>query len=318
MREKFALAIDLGATKIQSALISEKGKIVEKIKEETKKEGGDGKVITEQIISQAKKLLKKERVLGIGIGSIGPIDYKRGEIKNTANLPFKKIPLFYPLKKAFGLSVFLINDCNAAVLGEKYFGAGKKIENLVYVTISSGIGGGAIVNGKLLLGKGGNAAEIGHMIVETKYNLPCSCKKGRGHWEAYCSGNNLPKFFKFWLKERKIKIDRYPKKAKEIFEMAKKGNKIAKDFLLKEVGKINAKGISNLIVAYDPELITLGGAVILNNPEFILPPIQKYIDHFLPYLPKIKITPLKEDIVLFGAAAFVFLKKKGAKWHPKF
>jgi glucokinase len=309
MREKLAIAIDIGATKIQSALISEKGKIIEKIKEETKKEGKSGKIITEQIISQVKRLIKKEyRILGIGIGAIGPIDYKRGEIINTANLPFKKIPLLYPLKKTFGVSVFLLNDCNAAVLGEKYFGAGKETENLVYVTISSGIGGGAIINGKLILGKGGNAMEVGHMIVETKYNLLCSCKKGRGHWEGYCSGNNLPKFFSFWLKERKIKIDRFPKKAKEIFEMAKKRNKMAKEFLLEEVGKINAKGISNLIVSFDPELITLGGAVALNNPEFILPPIQKYIDRFLPYFPKIKITPLKEDIVLYGAAAFVFYK----------
>jgi len=310
MKENFALAVDLGATKIQSALISEGGEIIEKIKEETKKEGKDGKIITKQIISQLKRLIKKEsEILGIGIGSIGPIDYKRGEIKNTPNLPFKKIPLISPLKKIFGLPVFLLNDCNAGVLGEKYFGAGKKFENLVYVTISSGIGGGAIVNGKLILGKGGNAVEIGHMIVETKYNLMCSCKKGKGHWEAYCSGNNLLRFFKVWLKERKIKINRYPKKAKEIFEMAKRGEKIAKEFLLKEVGKINAKAISNLIVAYDPELITLGGAVVLNNPEFILPPIEKYIDHFLPYLPKIKITPLKEDIILLGSAAFVFLNK---------
>jgi len=310
MKENLVLAVDLGATKIQSALISEKGKIIEKIKEKTKKEGKDGKIVTEQIVSQLKKLIKNGgKILGIGIGSIGPIDYKRGEIKNTPNLPFKKIPLILPLKKTFGLPVFLLNDCNAGALGEKYFGAGKNIENLVYVTISSGIGGGAIVNGKLLLGKGGNAVEIGHMIVETKYNLLCSCKKGRGHWEAYCSGSNLPRFFKVWLKEKKIKLSRYPKEAKEIFKMAKNGEKIAKEFLLKEVGRINAKAISNLIVTYDPELITFGGAVALNNPEFILPPIRKYIDHFLPYLPKIKITPLKEDIVLFGAAAFVFLNK---------
>jgi len=318
MTDKIAISIDIGGTKIESALVSEKGKIIERIKEKTKKEGRNGKIIIEQIISQVKKLIKnEEKILGIGIGSTGPLDTKKGEIKNPSNLPFKRIPLVYPLKRKFNLPVFLLNDCQAGVLGEKHFGAGKKIENLVYVTISTGIGGGAIVDGNLLLGKEGNAVEVGHMILETKYNLTCSCKRGKGHWEAYSSGKNLPKFFKTWLKEKKIKTEFFPKRAKEIFEMAKKGNKIAKEFLLKEVGRINAKAISNLMVSYAPELITLGGKVVLNNPEFILPPIQKYTDRFLPYLPKIKITPLKEDIVLLGCAAFVFLKNPSLKIIPR-
>ncbi len=309
---KVAISLDIGASNLRAAIVSQEGKILKKVSEKTRKEGKSGTVITNQVIKLIESLLQKEslkKIAGIGISSIGPLDYKKGGILNTPNVPFKFIPLVKPLEKRFSMPVFLLNDCNAAVWGEKHFGAGKKINNLVYITISTGIGGGAIVDGKLLFGKGGNAVEIGHSIIDTKYNFLCSCKKGKGHWEAYSSGRNLPRFFKFWLRKKKLKLNFKIKEAKDIFDLAKRGEKIAKKFIFEEIGKINARGVSNIIVAYDPELITLGGSVVLNNPDLILSPIKKYIDHFLK-LPKIQITPLKEDVTLLGAGAAVFFQPK--------
>ncbi|MBI2577515.1 MAG: ROK family protein [Candidatus Wildermuthbacteria bacterium] len=307
-----AIAIDFGASNLRVALVSQEGKILSKKKEETLKEGSSGTVITKQIVRLIHSLLEEnkiKKVKGIGISSIGPLNYKRGGPENSPNIPFAFVPLVQPLQKEFSVPVLLYNDGNAAVLGEKQFGAGKNIQNLVYVTISTGIGGGAIVDGKLLLGKGGNAAEVGHFIVDTHYNIPCTCGAGVGHWEGLASGRNIPRFFETWIKQQKKIVSFEAKEAKDIFEVAKNGDAAALEFL-EELAKINGRAISNIIAGYDPELITLGGSVGLNNPKIILAGITKYIDHFLKS-PKILITKLGEDIVLLGAAALVFEKKLG-------
>ncbi|MCD5396311.1 MAG: ROK family protein [Candidatus Pacebacteria bacterium] len=313
--KEVAIAIDLGATNLRVALISKKGKIIQKIKIKTPKEGKSGKVITNKLITLAQKIIQfakqhNYKIPGIGISSIGPLDYKKGEIVNSPNIPFKKVPIIQPLKRKFKLPVYLFNDCTSAVWGEKHFGKGKKFKNIIYITISSGIGGGAIVDNHLLFGREGNAVEIGHFKIDTKYNLLCGCKKGRGHWEGYCSGNNMPRFFKFWLKSQGLNFSNLNfsikkiKTSKEIFELARKREKIVLKFL-KEVGKLNAAGINNVMVAYDPEIIILGGSIVLYNKEFILPYFKPYFEKYLP-LPKIIITPLKEDVVLFGSASLVF------------
>jgi glucokinase len=304
--KNLAIAVDIGGTNLRVAIIDEKGKMIAKNIVKTIQKGRSGVVITEQVINEINKIIGKNKIniyKGIGVSAVGPIDLRKGAIANTPNISFGLIPVVGPLQKEFELPVIFLNDCNAGALGEKYFGAGKKYNNLVYVTMSSGIGGGAIVDGKLLLGKDGNAAEVGHTTVDTEYNLPCTCQKGRGHWEAYASGNNMPNFFQAWEKNKKIsakKIDNIS--AKEIFEMARRKNRIALSFM-EELGKINGRGLSNIIVAYDPEIIILGGAVALHNGNIILKYAKKYVDHFL-RLPKIEITSLGEDAPLLGAAAF--------------
>jgi len=311
MALKIAVAVDIGATNLRVALVSKQGIILREKIVKTPQEGRDGKVIPKQIISLIKQLLVglKLQIEGIGISSIGPLDLRKGGIINSPNLSFRFVPLVKPLKTAFSLPLYLLNDCTASVWGEKFFGAGKRIKNLVYITISTGIGGGAIVDNHLLFGQRGNAVEVGHLIIDTKYNFLCGCKKGRGHWESLASGKNIPRFFKTWLKEKKVKAGfKYKTKyktARDIFEAAKEKDKIALYFVREILGKVNARGISNVIVAYNPKLITLGGAVVLNNQKLILEPIKKYIDHYLEP-PEIEVTPLKEDIGLFGAAATVF------------
>ncbi len=338
MKKNLAIAVDLGASNLRTAIIDQTGKILRSARSRTPNTKS-GKLITETIIVLINHLLEdtdKKRIKGIGIGSIGPIDFKKGEIRNTPNLKAKTINLVKPLEKYFALPVKLYNDCTAAVWGEKHFGAGKKSKNLVYLTISSGIGAGVIVDNHLLIGHSRNAAEVGHFIIDTKYKMACGCKKGNGHWEAMCSGNNLPRFFKRWLNfcnkacnedgprcsySQRLQrgLQRGPsslqilKKQKirtsaDIFELADKKNKNVLNFL-KELGQLNGHGISNIIVAYNPEIITIGGAVFLNNQKHILPYLKKNVDKYLK-LPKIMATPLKGDIVLLGAAALLFFNSK--------
>lgn len=320
MQDKLAIGIDLGASNIRVALALERGKILNALKEPTDKSGKDGTVVTKQIIRMIKELQakakQKKKITGIGVASFGPLDYKKGGPKNSPNVPYDFIPLVKPLEREFKLPIFLHNDANVAALAEQCFGAGKNKRNIVYVTISTGIGGGAIVDDHLLLGRGGNAAEVGHIIVDTKYNIPCTCKKGIGHWEGLASGTNIPKFFEIWRRDKStgtVPVDLASvmttgPEVKVIFAMAAKSESFALDFL-EELSRINARAISTLISVYDPELITIGGSVALNNPEFIIGGIKKYVEHYLE-IPDIKLTRLGDEIGALGAAATVFKKIK--------
>jgi len=305
--KNLAMAVDVGGTNLRTAIVSETGKIIAKNATKTVQKGRSGKVVAAQVILEMKKLIPKAELLecvkGIGVSIASPIDYKKGASVNPPNMKFKFVPIVVPLKKAFKLPVRIINDCNAGALGERYFSPGKKFSNLVYITMSSGIGGGAIVNDNLLMGKDGGAAEIGHMTVDTEYNLPCTCEYGRGHWEAYSSGNNLPKFFRAWAKKNHLEAG-FPSLAKGIFDAAREKDKIALRFM-EELGKINGRGLSNVIAAFNPEIIVLGGAVALGNGDLVLKYAKKNIDRFL-RLPKIEITALGENAPLLGAAACVF------------
>ncbi|HEX9721833.1 MAG TPA: ROK family protein [Candidatus Paceibacterota bacterium] len=311
MKQKLAVAVDLGATNVRVALVSPNGEILHKLKEETIKTGANGNVVTTQIERLIPRVFEErngKQIAGIGISSMGPLDHQKGGSQDSPNVPFRFIPLVKPLQKAFAMPVLLFKDTHAAVLAEKRFGAGKNVANLVYITISTGIGGGAITDGKLLYGKSRNAAEIGHLIVDTTYAISCpTCGNNSGHWESLASGRNIPQFFRAWARQKKKKMPRL-QTAKEIFEEAKRNSTVRQ--FLDDLARINAKAISDIIVAYDPELITIGGSVALNNQSIILQGIKKYVDHYLK-APKIQITKLGEDISLLGAATAVFQKKDG-------
>ena len=311
----YVLAVDLGATYVRVAIASCDGKIVSKAKERVVREGRED-AIAKQIIKMYENLIEeigKVTIDKIAIGSIGPLDMRKGIIINPPNLPFEKIVLKDPLKEYFKADVLILNDAVSAAWGEKHFGLGRDVENLAYVTLSTGIGVGVIVNGKLLLGKDGNAHEMGHAVVN--YDSPFKCGCGRiGHWEAYASGRNIPRFAKYLAQTRfkellnksilKSKIVNNTLEARDVFEAAKKNDPLALK-IIDELGKVNASGFANVINAYDPELITIGGAIALNNPkELVIDPILEYLDMYVVNrVPKIEITKLGDDIVLYGAVA---------------
>ncbi len=308
--DSLALGIDIGATHIRAA-IGNSSRILFKTFEETVNQG-DEYAIANQIIKLARKIPEKliSKIVGVGIGSIGPVNIRRGVIVKPSNLPFRKIVITEPLIDKFKTPIYLVNDCVAAVIGERFFGAGRNIDNLVYVTISTGIGCGAYVNGGLLLGKDGNAHEVGHMVIDFNGRLKCGCG-GRGHWEAYCSGKNIPKYARLILKKAdKVKAEKSPLyrqlenlTSETIFLNARIGDYLALR-IVEEVGRLNAVGFANIINMYDPALITVGGAVILRNIDITIPIIRRNINKYaINRIPKITPTPLGEDIVLYGAIA---------------
>lgn len=312
-----AIGIDLGATHVRAAVGVKDGRILAKNVKRTVQEG-DEYAVSKQIIGMVRELPKEflEEAVEIVIGTIGPIDPKTGSIA-PANLPFKRAYLTNPISSELKLPVRLYNDCVAAVIGEKFFGEGRGIENLVYVTISSGIGGGIFVNNKLLLGKDGNAHEIGHMTIDFDGRLLCGCGK-KGHWEAYCSGNNIPNFVRWLAKNFDKSVVEKSKvygrlqnlESREVFEAARTGDQFSLK-AVEEIGRLNAIGFSNLINLYDPELIIVGGAVALNNKEQILKPIMEHVEEYtINRVPEIRFTKLGDEVGLYGTIAAAFYLKE--------
>ena len=320
MGRKIAVGVDLGGTNIRVALGNDEGRILAKISERTEKtKGPEG--ISEQIARIIRYLEKKEaktgEIIGIGIGSAGPLDLKRGGLMKPTNIPYDFIPLVEPLEDIFHLPTYLLNDCSTAVMGEKFFGAGKNHENLAYITLSTGIGGGIYVDGHLLIGKDGNATEVGHFTIDYEGKLLCGCGK-RGHWEAYCSGNGIPNYVRLLLSQgrfegvkdsllmRRISGDLDRLTAKILYDCAKAGDPLALE-LVDKIGFLNSVGFACVVDAYDPSLITVGGSIALRNESLIIDPIRRGVkEHARNRVPEIKITPLGDDVVLYGALAMVF------------
>ena len=317
MSKGLVVGIDLGATNLRAALGDLEHGIVRVVKERTISSGSSEDLLN-QLIEIVKRAAseKLNEIEAIGIGSIGPLDVKRGVLVKSANARFRNVPIVERLSKEFKIPVYMLNDCTTAALGEKVFGAAKNLSNFVYVGIGTGIGGGVFVDGRLLLGKDGNAAEIGHMTIDLGDGLPCGCG-GRGHWEAYCSGSGIPSFVKSWIISRKLEDLRNPlvemamrgeMTSKHLFDHAKAGDELALK-IVEEIGRINAICFANLINLFDPELITVGGSIALKNPDLILDPIKKYVGRYvINRLPEIRLTPLGEDIVLYGAIALALKK----------
>jgi len=318
MERKIAIGVDLGGTNVRIALGDEEGRILAKISERTEKTKGP-KGISEQIARIIRQLEEKTKtkIMGIGIGSTGPLDLKKGGLMKPTNIPYDFVPLVEPLEETFHLPVYLLNDCSAAVMGERFFGAGKRHENLAYITLSTGIGGGIYVDGHLLLGKDGNATEIGHFTIDYEGKLTCSCGK-KGHWEAYCSGNGIPNYVRLILSQKrrgeiedsllmqKVNGDLGLLTAKILYDCAKNGDPLSLE-LVDRIGVLNSIGFACVVDAYDPSLITVGGSVALKNENLVIEPIKRYIkEHARNRVPEIRVTPLRDDVVLYGALAMVF------------
>jgi glucokinase len=318
MAEKLAVAVDLGATRVRVCLGSKSGRIVRRVSKKMvvgeKVEDYLGQIT--QVMRSMMRGYGKLDLQGICVASPGPLNLRRGLIVRTANLPYPQVPIVEAIRDAFHNDVYLVNDANAAALGEWLRGAGKGRLNVFYLTISTGIGGGAVVDGKLLLGKEGNAAEVGHTTIDSSGRMTCGCGRP-GHWEAYCSGSGIPRFARRLLDELETSernslsgssLVRNLSKADApaVFRAAARGDRFGVR-VIAEVGRLNAMGVANITDAFDPEIVTIGGGVALNNPDAIISPIRKKVeDYAINRAPEVRITPLGDDAGLLGALSVTY------------
>lgn len=294
-------AMDIGATNTRIGLITKSGEIRSFASFPTDVKDKDSIILS--AIECLKKLCSSSHIdipSRVGVSVASPVNIHKGTIENPPNIPFEKIPVADILYHELKCKVSLLNDCSAAVYAESNVGTGKDFDPVIYITISTGIGSGIYTNGQILLGRDGNAGEIGHFFVDSSYLLPCNCG-GCGHFEAYASGNMIPYFFYEWCRRKSIDL-KETLSADEILNSALEGEPVFSSFLDFLV-TIYARAFSSVIVAYDPEILILDGPVIREHSD-IIPMIKEKIDGYLP-LPEIKLSMLDGKASLIGAGLAV-------------
>jgi glucokinase len=257
-------------------------------------------------------------IAGIGIGAPGPLNPNTGILMEAANLPgWINVPLRTLIGEHFGRPTFLGNDANLAALAEYSYGAGRGIRDMIYLTISTGIGSGVIADGRLLLGTHGLAAEAGHVVIDP--NGPrCSCGK-RGHLEAYAAGPAITRDVVSRLKNgKKSRItkmvggDLSRVNARIIDEAAQDGDKLAAN-AIRRAGRYLGIGIANLLHLFNPRMVVLGGSVTKAGP-LLFEPMRAMIDEVAwpIYVEGLSIVQaaLGDDVGLLGASALAATELK--------
>jgi len=315
------LAIDLGGTKIISAMVAADNRVLAKDYRLTLADEGRTAVIN-RIFAGIDTLLGQTGSLpaqlgGISVAAAGAIDSARGLITVSPNLPgWRDVPLRDILRGKYGIDTFLINDANAAALGEHGCGAGVGVNNLIYVTVSTGIGGGIIIDGKLYSGACGSAGEIGHMTIDV--NGPrCSCGN-IGCLEVLASGTAVAKeaIERVSRGESSSITDIVEGKvanitAKEVGMAAQQGDALALDIISKAATYLGV-GLVNLVNIFNPEMIVVGGGMSKMG-DFLLEPARQLVaGRAMPLSAgavRIVKAELGEDSGVLGAAIFARQQK---------
>lgn len=305
------IGIDAGGTWIRAALGTPQGRITQRVS--LRLDLSYAVPFEDQIVSAARTVAGDDLgdVNAICVAVAGRLDLRNGTLVNSPHACVGDIPLSKAVAAKTGKRTLIANDNVAAALAEKRLGAGRRHSNMVYVGIGTGIGGGAFVDGRLLMGKDGNAHEMGHMVIDIAGKLTCACG-GAGHWEAYTSGSGLPNLAKL-LAGSLRKMPAAFSSAAGIFDLANKGDRFASS-VLGEAANINAHAISNLVSLYDPSLIAIGGGVAIKNPGLVVDPLKA----LLPGLcfnapPEVALSSLGEDAQLAGALLWTGLPENKPK-----
>ncbi len=262
-----ALAVDLGGTELRAALVDEAGGVAGFVAAATDSGGGPEAVVA-QIAGIAGGVLRDGgagEIVGLGIAAPGPLDPVAGLALAPPTLAgWRNVPLAALVERRLGLPVRLANDANAAALGEWRFGAGRGTRDMVFVTVSTGIGGGIVAGGRLLLGARGLAGEIGHMTVDAT-SAETLFGGAPGTWEALASGTALGRDATRRAVGPEGAVLREhagggPVTARHVVEAARTGDALALDLLAGEARWLGL-GFANLLHLYAPERIVVGGGV---------------------------------------------------------
>jgi glucokinase len=309
------LGVDLGATHVRAAVGSDPDRILGRATDETP-QTGDGSAVSERLVEVARAACADAgtdpgEIVIAGVGTFGPIDRAAGTIVNPANVAGEvgRIQVVRPLRERLGIDrVVFRNDTTAGVIGERY-GAASPAKNLVYLTISTGIGAGVAIDDRIIDGRDGNAGEVGHTTVDHAGEMACRCGSD-GHWEAYCSGRNIPRYATHLHRTTEwsttLPVGEPAFTARDVFEAAPEDEFAA--HVIDRLGHWNAIGVANTIQAFAPSELVIGGAVAVNNPDAILDPIRRQVpDRTTLEVPEIRLTDLGGDVVLYGALASALL-----------
>ena len=315
------LAVDLGGTKVVAAVVAPSGKILSRTYCLTLADRGP-KAVVDRLISAAcdameRAKLKESDFDGIGIAAAGILDTINGVVTTSPNLPrWRNVRLRDIVAERMGLATYIVNDASAAALGEHHFGVGKGLDNLIYLTISTGIGGGIIVGGKLYSGTDGCAGEFGHMTIEA--NGPeCNCGN-YGCLEALASGTAMAREAAARIKSGETSaiiqlVDgRLDSITAEIVATAAGQGDVLACKVVAQIATYLGVGLANLVNIFNPQMIVIGGGVSRMG-EMLLRPARKAVNERAFKLPartvRIVRSRLGYDAGILGAAAYVCEQK---------
>ncbi len=316
------LGVDLGGTKILTAVANSQGKMLSRDHSITPAQKGH-KAVIQSILESAHRALGQADVaisdlIVIGVGAPGLLNPETGILFTSPNLPgWRDVPLRDIMQERLGKKTFLINDANAAALGEFYFGAARGARNFIYITISTGIGGGIVIDGKIYSGAIGAAGEVGHMTIDDDGPI-CNCGN-RGCWEMLASGTALAREARHRIEEGvRTSILEYADgdvekvTAQVIQSAAEQGDSLAKE-LIGRTGYYVGVGLANLINIFNPELIVIGGGLsnigdMLFEPAFKVAGERAYKEAFQAV--RFASAELGRNSGVLGAAAFALQEMK--------
>ncbi|HLF75016.1 MAG TPA: ROK family protein [Anaerolineales bacterium] len=305
-------AVDIGGTQIRVALY-EPGSIVPLNHHRTRSLATEAGVYN-RLVQAIESVWPREKVDAIGIASPGPLDPHTGTILATPNIPeWQNFPLATKLCEHFGVPVYLDNDANMAGLAEWQYGAGQGHQDLVYLTISTGIGGGVISSGRLLQGFHGMGAELGHMIIDVD-GPPCGCGY-HGHVESFSSGPAIARYIREQISlGRESTLQAGPDlNARQAADAALQGDALAIS-AFERAGYYLGIAVANYLAIFDPSILIFGGGVSQVGDMLFRPfeeSLRKHTfhPHYLDGL-VITIAALGDDAGLLGALALARLKSE--------
>jgi len=308
------IGVDIGGSKILSGIISPAGQILARKKEATLADHSAG-IIVDQICESVMDLrretgAKREDILGMAVGAPGPLDYENGIIKDPPNLNWREFPLQEELNKRLDVKPLLDNDANMAALGELRFGGSKPCSHLIYMTVSTGIGGGIIQGGKIYRGQTGGAGEFGRMIMTPAGE----------DLESLASGTAMANAAENLIQHGRgrgimaLCTKGKPVTSREIGAAARQGDPKASQ-IIRQAGEYLGMAVANLVNIFNPERVVLGGGAGLGLQDLLLQPIQDAVRKWVaPSLGKnlqVEFTTLGEDIGILGCAAAVLEEGMG-------
>lgn len=263
--KKYGFGVDIGGTTVKMGFFETSGKLIDKWEIKTNTENGGESILSDVAKSVDNKLaqeaISKDDVQGIGIGVPGPVT-SNGVVNRCVNLGWGVKDVAEELHSLTGLKVKVGNDANVAALGEMWKGGAEGSKDVIMVTLGTGVGGGIIVDGKIVAGAAGAGGEIGHITVNKEEIEPCNCGQ-YGCLEQYASATGIVRMAKRKLakiSEETTLTNVDELSAKAIFDEAKAGDKIAKE-LVDELGSILGGTLSNIACVTNPEVIVVGGGV---------------------------------------------------------
>lgn len=282
--KKYCFGVDVGGTTVKLGLFDTEGTLLEKWEIPTRTENGGQEILPDVAASILAKMeerqLSRDEIAGVGMGAPGPVDGE-GTVYNAVNLGWGIFSIRNTLQELLNIPVQAGNDANVAALGEMWKGGGQGHENLVAVTLGTGVGGGIIVDGRILCGSAGAAGEIGHIHVMDGEEETCGCGN-QGCLEQYTSATGIVR-----LAKRRLAKDDTPStlrtyeniSAKTVFDAVKEGDALAIE-VAEQFGEILGKTLAAIAGVLNPEIFVIGGGVSKAGPvllDYIQKNYRKYV-----------------------------------------